>query len=160
MTAPSQGISYREEDVPLENLGANAAEVVEFYGGRVLASGERMLQFQVPRKRGAGSSGSVACMLEWEAAAGNGFVTLTADREIDAARPQRLALLIAGTVGALLFTVWPFFPVMGNVAGVGLVVAVAVYLLSLRHTPHGIIASLLQQIVRAQEEQEPGGEEA
>lgn len=146
-------IRYSEDDVPLDGLEQTAAEVVETYGGRITSSDRGRMAFNLPRRRGAESAGFVSCVLEWPDAGDRGVVQLTADREIDASRPQRIALLIAGTIGALLFTVWPFFPeVMGNVAGVGLVVAVAVYLLTLRQTPHSLVSDLLQQIVRAQDD--------
>lgn len=159
MTAQADGISYREEGVPLEGMESTASEVVELYGGRVTSREPGALRFQLPRRRGADSSGSVACVLEWGEGE-TGTVTLSAEHEIDASRPQRIALLVAGTLGALVFTVWPFFPAMGNVAGVGLVVAVAVYLLTLRQSPHGLVGNLLRQIVHLQDEQSDVGTSA
>lgn len=151
MTEATSEISYREEGVPLEGIATVAGELVAMYGGSIVERAENRIRFNLPRRRGADASGGVACMLEWDEGS-EGMVRLSAQHEIDASRVQRIALLVAGVVGALAFTVWPFFPGLGPVAGVGMVIAIAVYLLTLRQAPHGMIGSLLQQIVNEQDE--------
>ena len=57
------------------------------------------------------TGGGVECTVMWAAGeAGNGTVTLTCNRDIDAPKAQRVALLVAGIIGAVLFMLWPFFP--------------------------------------------------
>ena len=80
---------------------------------------------------------------------------MTCDREIDAPKWQRVLLLAVGVVGALLFTVWPFFPQrreFGALAWIGGAVAIAVYFLTLRKTSGGIALDFLQRLVRRQRE--------
>ena len=80
---------------------------------------------------------------------------MTCDREIDAPKWQRVLMLGAGVVGALLFTIWPFFPQrreLGALAWIGGAVAIAVYFLTLRKTSGGLALDFLQRLVRRQRE--------
>ena len=59
----------------------------------------------------------------------------------------------AGVIGALLFTIWPFFgkgSQMGTLAWVGGAVALAVYFLTLRRSSGGVAYDFLQRLVRRQ----------
>ena len=108
--------------------------------------------FTLPLRRGVAAGGSVECRLMWSA---DGSVTMTCDREIDAPKSQRVMLLVAGVIGALLFTIWPFFPQrkeFGALAWIGGAVAIAVYFLTLRKTSGGIALDFLQRLVRRQRE--------
>lgn len=149
-------VSYSEQDVPTEGISETAEDVIQMLGGRVVGREESALRFTIPRRRADESSGALECVLEWDVEA-EGTVRLTSDAEIEAGRMQRIALLVVGAAGALAFTLWPFFPMMGPLAGVGLVLAIAVYLLTLRRSPHGLIGGLLHEIVRVQELRRNGG---
>jgi hypothetical protein len=64
-------------------------------------------------------------------------------------------LLVAGVIGALLFTIWPFFPQrreFGALAWIGGAVAISAYFLTLRKTSGGIALDFLQRLVRRQRE--------
>jgi drug/metabolite transporter (DMT)-like permease len=85
-------------------------------------------------------------------------VKFVCNREIDAPKAQRLALLLAGVAGALLFTLWPFFAgrtnQLGALAWIGGVVALAVYFLTLKRTSGGLAYDFLQRLARRQRARE------
>ena len=143
-------VRFTEDRIPLDGIEESFAELVDLYGGEVTASrlGER--DFTLPLRRGMASGGSIACTLSWAPGeSGEGVVTLLCNRDIDAPKTQRVALLVAGIVGAILFMLWPFFPhekAYGTVAWLGGVIAIAVYLMTLRKTSGGIAYDFLQRL--------------
>ena len=134
----SQAVQFTEDRIPLEGIGGAAEELVELYGGTMTGSGESERRFTLPLRRGMAAGGGVECTLSWgEAAEEGGTVTLTCDRDVDAPRFQRVLLLVAGVIGALLFMLWPFYPgenAFGTLAWLGGAVAIAFYLMTLRRT--------------------------
>lgn len=80
-------------------------------------------------------------------------MALSCDRDLDAPRAQRILLLLAGVAGAVLFMLWPFFPGQkqyGTLAWLGGIVAIAVYLMTLRRTSGGIAYDFLQRLAKNQ----------
>jgi hypothetical protein len=108
----------------------------------------------LPLRRGVAAAGGVQCTLSWQPAGeGEATVRLVCDREVDAPRAQRVALLVAGVIGSLLFLLWPFMEArrqFGALAWLGGAVAIAVYLLTLRKTSGGIAFDFLQRLARRQ----------
>ena len=63
------------------------------------------------------------------------------------------ALLAVGVIGALLFTIWPFFAharELGTLAWVGGLVAFAVYLMTLKKTSGGLAYDFLRRLAARQ----------
>jgi hypothetical protein len=153
MTEP-RAVALHEDRIPLDGIEETIAELVELYGGELTASREQARDFTLPLRRGAATGGGVECTLSWAPAeVDGGAVTLTCGRELDAPKFQRVLLLLAGVVGALLFMIWPFFPheqQYGTVAWLGGAIAIAVYLMSLRKTSGGIAHDFLQRLARVQ----------
>lgn len=149
---------FTEDRIPAGGIEATIDELVELYGGTIEASGARDRRFVLPLRRGAAVSGGVECSMSWTVdESGEASVTLTCDRDVDAPKAQRVALLLAGVVGALLFTLWPFFgkhasTPLGTLAWVGGFVALAVYFITLRRTSGGIAYDFLQRLARRQRE--------
>jgi len=144
-------LSFTEDRVPIAGIEDAVTELVELYGGEITAEREGARQFTLPLRRGVATSGAVECTLSWAAGADETMLTLSCGRDIDAPRAQRIALLAAGVMGALLFTIWPFFAArreMGALAWIGGAVAIAVYLLTLRKSSGGIAADFLQRLAR------------
>ena len=147
-------VQFTEDRIPLDGIEESFAELVDLYGGEVTASrlGER--DFTLPLRRGMASGGSVACTVSWAPAEdGEGVVTLTCNRDIDAPKAQRVALLLAGIVGAVMFMLWPFFPnekAYGTLAWLGGIIALAVYMMTLRKTSGGIAYDFLQRLAAKQ----------
>ena len=112
-------------------------------------------RFVLPLRRGVAVSGGVECTVSWaEEAANEATVRLVCDREVDAPKPQRVLLLIAGVIGSILFMLWPFFgkaaTQMGTVAWVGGLIALTVYFLTLRRASGGIAYDFLQRLASRQ----------
>jgi hypothetical protein len=147
-------MDFTEENVPAEGLETTIHELVELYGGEIQSSAERQERFTLPLRRGAAIGGAVECTLSWAPPTdAQTTITLTCDRDIDAPKAQRVAMLVAGVIGGLLFTIWPFFPhqkELGTLGWMGGLVAVAVYFLSLKKTSGGIAWDFLQRLVRTQ----------
>jgi hypothetical protein len=102
----------------------------------------------------------VECTVSWAIDAGEeATVTLVCNREVDAPKSQRIAILVIGVIGALLFTIWPFFgkaaAQLGTLAWVGGFVALAVYFLTLRKSAGGLAYDFLQRLARRQRENNP-----
>jgi hypothetical protein len=152
MTA--QPVELTEERVPFEGIEESIAELVDLYGGEVTASRDRTRTFTLPLKRGMATSGGVECTMTWTPAdAVDATVRLTCDRNVDAPKMQRILLLIAGVVGALMFMLWPFYPgerAFGTFAWLGGLIAIAVYLMTLRKTSGGIAFDFLQRLALRQ----------
>jgi hypothetical protein len=146
-------VRFTEDRIPLDGIEESFAELVDLYGGEVTASrlGER--DFTLPLRRAMATGGAVECTIAWTADESGGTVTLTCNRDIDAPKAQRVALLVAGIVGAVLFMLWPFFPhekAYGTLAWLGGVIAFAVYLMTLRKTSGGIAYDFLQRLAGRQ----------
>ena len=94
------------------------------------------------------------CTIFWAAGeAGEATVTLRCDRDVDAPKAQRVALLVVGVIGSLLFMFWPFAlrgTEYGTLAWIGGLVALAVYFLTLKKTSGGLAYDFLQRLARRQ----------
>ncbi|MBV9495618.1 MAG: hypothetical protein JOZ54_15330 [Acidobacteria bacterium] len=147
-------MEFTEDRVPVEGLEDTIQELVQLNGGSISASTDRSTTFTLPLRRGVATGGAVECTLRWtEPVEGETSVTLTTDRDVDAPKFQRVAMLVAGVIGALLFTIWPFFPhqkELGMLGWLGGLVAVAVYFLSLRKTSGGVASEFLVRLANAQ----------
>lgn len=149
---------FTEDRIPATGIETAIDELVELYGGEMKSSGARERQFVLPYRRGVAVSGGVECTVAWSIATDDeATVTLTAGRDVDAPKAQRIALLIAGVLGALAFTMWPFFgkhaaTPLGTLAWVGGLVALAVYFMTLKRTAGGIAADFLQRLAHRQRE--------
>jgi len=147
-----QPVSFTEESVPIAGIDDGIDEMIDLYGGETMERNANERRFTLPLRRGVATSGGVECRLSWSDA---GEVTMTCDRQIDAPKWQRVLMLTAGVMGALLFTIWPFFPQrreFGALAWVGGAIALAVYFLTLRKTSGGIALDFMQRLVRRQRE--------
>ena len=154
-------VEFTEDRVPSSGIGAAVDELVEFYGGDMQSSRDRERRFILPLRRGISVAGGVECTVSWAVDAGDqATVTLTCNRDVDAPKSQRVALLVVGVIGALLFTMWPFFgkaaTQLGTLAWVGGFVALAVYFLTLRRTSGGLAYDFLQRLARRQRETTTG----
>ena len=157
MTEPKP-VELTEDRIPLEGIETSIDELVEMYGGEVTATRQRARDFTLPLRRGGGGGGAVECTVSW---AEDGVVTLVTNRNVDAPKAQRVLLLLAGVIGSVLFMLWPFFPSergYGTLAWLGGIVAIAVYLMTLRRTSGGIAFDFLQRLAarqRASVEEDP-----
>ena len=152
MSGDAQPVTFTEESVPISGIEEGIDEMVELYGGEITARDAGARRLTLPLRRGISVGGGVECRVSWSE---SGDVTMTCDREIDAPKWQRVLLLVAGVIGALLFTIWPFFPQrreVGALAWIGGAVAIAVYFLTLRRTSGGIALDFLQRLVQRQRE--------
>ena len=143
-------VELTEDRVPIEGIEGSIEELVELYGGEVRAARDGARDITLPLRRGVATAGGVECTVSWSE---DQIVTMLCDREVDAPRGQRIMLLIAGVIGAVLFMLWPFYPnerEMGALAWIGGAVAIAVYLMTLRRTSGGIAADFLQRLAARQ----------
>lgn len=147
-------VSFVEDRIPVAGIEETVGELVDLYGGELTRSREGAREFTLPLRRGVATGGAIACTLAWiSGAEGLATVTLTCDRDVDAPRAQRVLLLLAGVAGAVLFMLWPFFPgekQYGTLAWLGGIVAIAVYLMTLRRTSGGIACDFLQRLAARQ----------
>jgi hypothetical protein len=153
-------IEFTEDRIPSQGLSESVDELVELYGGEMQASRDRERQFILPLRRGVPVAGGVECTVSWAVDAdGQATVKLVCNRDVDAPKSQRIAILIVGVIGALLFTIWPFFgkaaTQLGTLAWVGGFLALAVYFLTLRRTSGGLAYDFLQRLARRQRENSP-----
>lgn len=150
-----KSIELTEDRVPLAGIEEGVAELVEMYGGEIQKSQGNAREFTLPLRRGGGG-GAIQCTIEWTADDEQaGTLVLRCDRNVDAPKTQRVFLLLAGVVGAILFMLWPFFPhetAFGTLGALGGVVAIAVYLMTLRKASGGIAADFLQRLAARQRE--------
>ncbi len=153
MTEP-RPVEFVEDRVPSDGIEETVGELVELYGGEIIGSQANRRQFILPLRRGVATAGGVECTLTWAAGeGGDAVVTLRCDRDVDAPKAQRVALLAAGVIGSILFMLWPFFGFerqFGALAWTGGAVALAVYFLSLRKTSGGLALDFLQRLARRQ----------
>jgi len=147
-------VEFTEDRIPLDGIETNFAELVEVYGGEVTASRADARDFVLPLRRGMTTGGGVECTVSWAPGAEDqGSVTLTCNRDVDAPKTQRVLLLLAGAIGAVMFMLWPFFPHekgYGALAWLGGIVAIAVYLMTLRKTSGGVAYDFLQRLAARQ----------
>lgn len=147
-------VELTEDRVPFEGIEEAIEELVELYGGAITETRGRAREFTLPLRRGVASGGAVECTISW--APDNetdATVTLTCDRDLDAPKAQRILLLLAGVAGALMFMLWPFFPgekEFGTLAWLGGVIAIAVYLMTLRRTSGGLASDFLRRLTARQ----------
>ncbi len=147
-------VELTEDGVPFEGIEESIAELVDLYGGELTASEERARTFTLPLRRGMAAGGGVECTVTWTPAGeADATVTLTCDRNVDAPKAQRVFMLVAGVVGALMFMLWPFYPgerAYGTFAWLGGLIAIAVYLMTLRKTSGGIAFDFLRRLAARQ----------
>lgn len=152
--AAARPVELTEDRVPVEGIEEAIAELVDLYGGEVTAEREGAREFRLPLRRGNNSAGSVECTISWASDdAQDATVKLHCDRDVDAPKLQRVLLLLAGVIGAMLFMLWPFFPgqkQFGTLAWLGGAVAIAVYLMTLRRTSGGLAVDFLQRLAARQ----------
>lgn len=150
----TSAVKLSEDRIPLDGIEETIDELVELYGGEMTGSAEGSREFTLPLRRGMSTGGAVECTLSWSAGdARDATVTLACSRDVDAPRAQRVALLIAGVVGALMFMLWPFYPGQkeyGTLAWLGGAIAIAVYLMTLRRTSGGVAFDFLQRLAARQ----------
>jgi len=154
-------VEFTEDRIPSGGIDAALDELIELYGGEIQSSRERERRFVLPLRRGISVAGGVECTVSWAVGdAGEATVTVVCNRDVDAPKWQRVALLVVGVIGALLFTMWPFFgkasTQLGTLAWVGGFVAIAVYFLTLRRTSGGIAYDFLQRLARHQRNEKSG----
>jgi hypothetical protein len=146
-------VELTEDRIPREGIEETIAELVDLYGGEMKDERDNARDFVLPLRRGVATAGGVECTVSW-AAEQQTTVTLVCNRELDAPKTQRVALLLAGVVGALLFTLWPFFAgrtnQLGTLAWVGGLIALAVYFLTLKRTSGGIASDFLRRLALRQ----------
>jgi len=154
-------VELTEDRIPRSGIEETIAELVDLYGGEMKAERDNERDFVLPLRRGVAVSGGVECTVSWAPPDENDVETtvkFVCNREIDAPKAQRLALLLAGVAGALLFTLWPFFAgrtnQLGALAWIGGVVALAVYFLTLKRTSGGLAYDFLQRLAQRQRARE------
>jgi hypothetical protein len=156
-------VELTEDRVPFAGIEAGIEELVDLYGGEVTASRERARDFVLPLRRGISSGGGIECTVSWAPDDDrDATVRLTTNRNIDAPKLQRVLLLLAGVLGSVMFMLWPFFPgerAFGSLAWLGGIVAIAVYLMTLRKTSGGIAADFLQRLAARQRAEAAAPEE-
>jgi hypothetical protein len=155
-------VEFTEDRIPSGGIEETIAELVDLYGGEMKAERANERDFLLPLRRGVATAGSVECTVSWVPAEETNETTvkLVCNRDVDAPKAQRVALLVAGVVGALLFTLWPFFAgaatQLGALAWIGGIVALAVYFLTLRRTSGGIAYDFLQRLAERQRAHQAG----
>lgn len=143
-----------EDHVPLEGIRETIELVVSSHGGEVTsASAPDALEFRLPVRQGIGASGEIRGTIRWEGDPRDGLVRVASDGAITRPRWSHIAILVAGTIGSLLFILWPFYPALGPASWVGGALAFAAYFLTLRRTHGGTLARLLGNIADAQREE-------
>ena len=156
MNEAPQPVSFSEDNVPLAGIEEGVEELVDLYGGEIKAERANARDVVLPLRRGVATAGAVECAVTW---AGD-TVTISTNREIDAPKAQRVALLVVGVAGALMFTIWPFFArarELGTLAWIGGLVALTVYFLTLKKTSGGLAADFLSRLARRQRESATAG---
>lgn len=139
-----------ESNIPLEGLLETVEELVELYGGHWEGERDHVLLFSLPSRRGVGAGDQIACELSSEVSDGEGgMVRLRSEIRPDKS-PARVALLLTGVLGAILWLVWPFFPNLGPAAVIGGIIAFAAYFLSLRRSPAGLMYDFVQRLAQVQ----------
>jgi hypothetical protein len=147
-------VQFTEDRIPRDGIEETVSNLIDLYGGELIASQENGRRFELPLRRGIAAAGGVECTISWAAGeAGDAVVTLVCNRDVDAPKAQRIALLVAGVIGSLLFMIWPFFAhskELGALAWIGGIIALAVYFMTLRKTSGGIAYDFLQRLAKTQ----------
>lgn len=146
-------VDYTEEGVPLEGIEDTIEAVILSHGGVLTGSSGREIRFQLPLRPGVAATGAIDGAFRWETdpeAPGGGLINVTASDDVQKPSGSHVALLLAGTVGALLFILWPFFPALGAASWVGGALAFAAWFLTLKRSRSGLIARLLDHVADAQ----------
>src|SRR5687768_13073587 len=100
MTTP---VEFIEDRVPIEGIEDSIDELVELYGGEISRSADREREIVLPLRRGVAVAGGVQCTLSWATDTEEGAtLRMVCDRDVDAPKAQRVALLVAGVIGSLL----------------------------------------------------------
>ena len=162
--AEEKPLELSEDRVPFEGIEEAIEELVDLYGGEVTATRDHARDFVLPLRRGSAAGGAIECTISWAPGDDkNATVRLTTNRNLDAPKTQRILLLLAGVIGSILFMLWPFFPgerAFGTLAWLGGVVALAVYLMTLRKTSGGIAHDFLQRLAKRQRASVPDEDKA
>ncbi|HUP47027.1 MAG TPA: hypothetical protein VM779_16085 [Thermoanaerobaculia bacterium] len=152
----SKPVHLTEDRVPFDGIEEAIDELIELYGGQITGSADRRRHFVLPLRRGVPTSGGIECTLTWTPDDDReATVNMVCDRDVDAPKGQRIAFLVAGVIGSLLFMAWPFVAArreFGALAWVGGAVAIAVWFLTLRRTSGGIAWDFIQRLARRQRE--------
>lgn len=152
--AEARPVEFTEDRIPADGIEQTISELVDLYGGEMKAQRLHEREFVLPLRRGVAASGGIQCTVSWATGEANeATVRLVCDREVDAPKAQRVAMLVAGVIGSMFFMIWPFFPhqqELGTLSWMGGIVALAVYFLSLRRTSGGIAFDFLQRLARRQ----------
>ncbi|HJW92458.1 MAG TPA: hypothetical protein VJ901_02465 [Thermoanaerobaculia bacterium] len=146
-------IEFTEDRMPAAGIEETIAELVDLYGGKMREERENAREFTLPLRRGVATAGAVECTVSWAVAeSGDATVTLRCDRDVDAPKAQRVAMLLIGVIGALMFMMWPFAygTQYGTLAWIGGAVAIAVYFLTLKRTSGGLAYDFLQRLAQHQ----------
>lgn len=147
-------LELTENRVPFAGIEDAIEELVDLYGGEVTEKREQARDFTLPLRRGMASGGGVECTVSWAPDdERDATVRLTCDRDLDAPKAQRVMLLVAGVVGAMMFMLWPFYPgerAFGTLAWLGGAIAIAVYIMTLRRTSGGIASDFLRRLAARQ----------
>lgn len=158
----SRPVEFTEDRIPREGIEETISDLVDLFGGEMMGSRENERRFTLPLRRGIAAAGGIECTVSWTAAEdGQAVVTLNCNRDVDAPKAQRVVFLVAGVIGSFLFMIWPFFVhsrELGTLAWIGGLVALAVYLLTLRKTSGGIAYDFLQRLARNQRGREVAAE--
>jgi hypothetical protein len=158
----SRPVEFTEDRIPREGIEQTISELVDLYGGEMMNERENERRFTLPLRRGVSAAGGIECTVSWAGAEdGQAVVKLVCNRDVDAPKFQRVMFLVAGVIGSLLFMIWPFFAhskELGTLAWIGGVVALAVYLMTLRKTSGGIAYDFLQRLARTQRGREAAAE--
>ena len=151
----TKAVELTEDRVPFEGIEETIEELVDMYGGDVTARSDQAREILLPLRRGGGG-GAIECTVSWAPDDDrDATVTLLCNRNVDAPRTQRVLLLVAGVIGAVMFMLWPFFPherAWGSLAWLGGLIALAVYLMTLRRSSGGIAADFLRRLAQRQRE--------
>lgn len=151
MAEAERGLEIEEDDVPLQGIVETATDWIELFAGKVQTTTAGRLDFTLPSRRGVAASGAVKCFLEWdEREPGIGRVRLVTGEDVDGPGTQQIALLVAGVAGSAAVILWPFIPSLAPAAGVGAVMAVGAWLLTLRRSGAGVANNLMKKIVETQ----------
>lgn len=149
----SDATEHVEDHVPLDGIRETIDAVVAGHGGEVVDSGAgNAVAFRLPLRQGIGASGEIRGTIRWEGDPADGVLTIASEGEVTRPRWSHIAILVAGTIGSLLFILWPFYPALGPASWVGGALAFAAYFLTLRRTHGGVLARLLGNIADAQRE--------
>jgi hypothetical protein len=160
--ASARPVEFTEDRIPSDGIEETIDELVELFGGDMMTSRENERRFTLPLRRGVAAAGGIECTVSWTAAEdGQAVVRLVCNRDVDAPKAQRVLLLVAGVIGSLVFMIWPFFHhtrELGALAWIGGVIALAVYLMTLRKTSGGIAYDFLQRLAKRQRGREAATE--